>query len=68
MEIDQILKQATAYKKSDGFSVALDFLITCYDERKPDDFPRLFDKIYTYFSKDINNQKVRTFISDVLTP
>ena len=35
MEIDQILKQATAYKKSDGFSFALDFLINSYHESKP---------------------------------
>lgn len=66
MEIDQVLKQATALKKLNGFSSALDFLINSYDAIKPDDLPRLFDKIYTYFSKDINNQKVRNFISELI--
>lgn len=66
MEIDQILKQATAYKKSDGVSFALDFLINSFDEIKSDDLPRLLDKIYTYFSKDINNQKVKNFISELI--
>lgn len=66
MEIDEALKQATAYKKSEGFSFALDFLMKNYDENMTDDLPRLLDKIYTYFSKDINNQKVKNFISELI--
>jgi hypothetical protein len=66
MEIDQILKQATAHKKSHGFSYALDFLINSYGDCNSDDLSKLLEKIYTYFSKDINNQNVKIFISELV--
>jgi hypothetical protein len=66
MEIDQILKQATAYKKSDGTTFALDFLIKSYNEILTDDLPKYLDKINTYFSKDINNLQVKQFISELI--
>ena len=66
MEIDQILKQATAFKRSNGYSYALDFLIGSYDASKPDDLPQLLNKIYTYFSHELNNQKVKEFILQLI--
>ena len=66
MEIEQVLKQATALKKENGFSSALDFLTGSYDENKPDDLPRLLDKIYTYFYRDLDNRRVKEFVAKLI--
>lgn len=66
MEIEQTLKQATAIKKINGYSSAIDFLIASYDKIKPIDLPRLLDKIYTYFNHDLNNQTLKEFIAELV--
>lgn len=65
-QIDQILKQATAFKKSYGYTYALDFLIGQYDASKPDDLSKLLNKIYKYFSHELNYRKVTEFISQLI--
>ena len=67
MGINEILKQATEYKKSNGYSYALDYLINSYDANKPDDLQKLLNKIYIYFGYDIENQKVKEFIKQLIS-
>src|SRR5436853_257940 len=67
MEGNQILKQATALKKTYGYSYALDYLIGNYKSANVEDLPMLLEKIFTYFKKDTNNNHVIDFVNSLLS-